>query len=197
MVSLSLLLEGIAGTSPGPLKQLDLHQDKLLLMELHTVYIFFFAQPRTKISRGFRTPQLSVLWNQSHFNSPWECLWPTLKANHKKFPLHYLSYFCMLPDHHFFFFFTNTTQCWDTCKRSKRGAFCPPAAQHTFPTTFMKLVFSVLIWPFWFAQGPCLLTGLAVPAHGAALPSAASMLSPLGTIQCDSSTLCPFSVASS
>lgn len=83
VVSLSLLLEGIARTSPGLLKQLDLHQDKLLLMELHTVYIFFFAQPRTKISRGFRTPQLSVLWNRSHFNSPWECLWPTLKANHK------------------------------------------------------------------------------------------------------------------
>lgn len=121
-----------------------------------------------------------------------------------KIPINYLSYFCILPNHQGFFcccfFLPNTTQCWDICKRSKRGVFCPPSAQNIFPTTtLVKLVFSVLIWPFWFAQRPGLLTVLAVPTDGAALQNTAAIPSPPSSTQCDSSTLvsisCRFSIS--
>lgn len=97
----------------------------------------------------------------------------------------------------FWVFLPTTTQCWDIRKSSKRGVFCPPSAQNIFPTTtLVKLVFSVLIWPFWFAQGPGLLTGLAVPTDGAALQSTAAMLCPPVPCSVTAQPLCPFSVAS-
>lgn len=64
VVSLPLLLDDMARICPGLLKQLDVHQDKLFLTEL-CIYIFFFAffaQPRTKISRGFLEPHNWVFY---------------------------------------------------------------------------------------------------------------------------------------